>query len=543
MVDCSKAGRRLGSLLALLLVAIPWGVVKGEGATDLAAPSLFAPSGDCLACHNSLVTPRGEDVSIGTDWRASMMANAARDPYWQAAVRREMIDHPESAAAIENECAACHMPMSRYEMNAGGSLETVFGRLHRGAQTRRDILAMDGVSCTMCHQISDAGLGEESSFTAGFTIAGVTDRVRPIFGPFEVDQGRQRIMSSATGFTPAATEHLGSSAMCATCHTLFTHALGAGGEAVGELPEQVPFLEWKHSSHYGTRECVSCHMAVVEGNVEITSVMGQPRARIHQHVFRGGNAFMMRILNRYRDELGVTASPMEMDRAIARTTDHLRSAAAELRVSWPEMIAGRLEFVVTVRNLTGHKLPTAYPSRRVWLHATVRDAGGNVVFESGAVNADGSIVGNANDMHPGALEPHHRTISEPGQVQIWETILADEQGRITTGLLSAVRFLKDNRILPDGFDKGTAGTDVAVHGEAVEDEDFVGGSDQVQFAISLDGTGAPYSVDVKLLYQPISFRWAMNLREFDAAETSRFVRYYDEMSEHSWVILARARSE
>jgi hypothetical protein len=228
---------------------------------------------------------------------------------------------------------------------------------------------------------------------------------------------------------------------------------------------------------------------------------------------------------------------------LARTTDHLRTSAAELRVTTPEMSDGRLEFVVTVRNLTGHKLPTAYPSRRVWLHATVRNAGGNVVFESGAVNADGSIAGNANDMHSGVLEPHHRTISEPGQVQIWETILADEQGRITTGLLSAVRFLKDNRILPDGFDKGTAAADVAVHGEAGEDEDFVGGSDQVQFAIPLDGTGAPYSVDVKLLYQPISFRWAMNLREFDAAETLRFVRYYDEMSEHSWIILARTHAE
>ena len=32
----------------------------------------------------------GEDLSIGFAWRASIMANAARDPYWQAAVRREV---------------------------------------------------------------------------------------------------------------------------------------------------------------------------------------------------------------------------------------------------------------------------------------------------------------------------------------------------------------------------------------------------------------------------------------------------------------------
>ena len=29
-------------------------------------------------------TPSGEDVSIGVAWRATMMANSSRDPYWQA---------------------------------------------------------------------------------------------------------------------------------------------------------------------------------------------------------------------------------------------------------------------------------------------------------------------------------------------------------------------------------------------------------------------------------------------------------------------------
>ena len=44
--------------------------------------------------ENGLVSPAGEDVSIGVSWRSSMMANSARDPYWQAAVRREVLHHP-----------------------------------------------------------------------------------------------------------------------------------------------------------------------------------------------------------------------------------------------------------------------------------------------------------------------------------------------------------------------------------------------------------------------------------------------------------------
>ena len=53
------------------------------------AANLFLTSDNCMACHNGLSTTKGEGVSIGVDWRATMMANSARDPYWQASVRRE----------------------------------------------------------------------------------------------------------------------------------------------------------------------------------------------------------------------------------------------------------------------------------------------------------------------------------------------------------------------------------------------------------------------------------------------------------------------
>ena len=43
---------------------------------------------------------------------------------------------------------------------------------------------------------------------------------------------------------------------------------------------------------------------------------------------------------------------------------------------------------IAIRNLAGHKLPTAYPSRRVWLHVSVRDPSGGRVFESGALRED-----------------------------------------------------------------------------------------------------------------------------------------------------------
>src|SRR5437763_8061288 len=69
----------------------------------------FQTSDRCVACHNGMTTPAGEDISIGVNWRTSIMANAGRDPYWMAGVRRETIDHPTASAAIQDECTICHM--------------------------------------------------------------------------------------------------------------------------------------------------------------------------------------------------------------------------------------------------------------------------------------------------------------------------------------------------------------------------------------------------------------------------------------------------
>ncbi len=80
---------------------------------------------------------------------------------------------------------------------------------------------------------------------------------------------------------------------------------------------------------------------------------------------------------------------------------------------------------VHVRNLTGHKLPTGYPSRRAWLHVTVRDRGGRIVFESGAVAQNGAIAGNDNDADALAFEPHHSEIRTADQVQIYESVMSD----------------------------------------------------------------------------------------------------------------------
>jgi hypothetical protein len=501
----------------------------------------FQTSDRCVACHNGITTSTGEDISIGVNWRTSMMANAGRDPYWMAGVRRETIDHPTAAAKIQDECTICHMPMMRYEAKLAGGEGEAFAHLPPDLGKLGDRLSDDGVSCSVCHQIGDQNLGTRESFVGGFKIdEKALPGERRVFGPFEVEKGHETIMHSSSTFKPAEGKHIQSSELCATCHTLITQALDAQGKVIGELPEQVPYQEWLHSDYKATRSCQSCHMPVVEEEVPITSVFGEPRKGFSRHTFVGGNFFMQRILNRFRADLSVQAQPQEMDAAVKRTIDHLQSEAARVSIGDVNIRNGRLDAVVTVQNLGGHKLPTAYPSRRAWLHMTVRDRDGRTVFESGSLNPDGSIRGNDNDDDATRFEPHYREITREDQVQIYESVMVGADGAVTTGLLTAVRYVKDNRLLPRGFDKRTADTEVAVHGDAEGDEDFAGGGDRVRYSVEIGDRQGPLRVDAELWFQPIAYRWAMNLKKYDAAEPKRFVGYYEQTASGSGVTLARA---
>jgi hypothetical protein len=504
----------------------------------------FQTSDRCIACHNELSTPSGEDVSIGFNWRSSIMANSSRDPYWQASVRRESIDHPEATAHIEDECSVCHMPITRYEAKLKGKSGLVFAHFPLSDDKKQGKEAADGVSCSVCHQISIDKLGTRESFNGGFVVEpSKSPNARPEYGPFQIDPGQVRIMKTSTGgYQPTEnTDHIRKSELCATCHTLFTTAFGPDGKAAGSLPEQVPYQEWLNSDYKTKQTCQDCHMPVVQEPVPITRVFGVPREGLKRHVFVAANFFMQRMLNQYRDDLEVEALPQELTYAADYTVSYLKTKAARISIENIEMHAGHLQADVSIENLGGHKLPTAYPSRRAWLHVSVRDRNDRVVFESGAVQPDGSITGNENDSDPHRFEPHYTEITSSKQVQIYEDVLGDLNGQVTTGLLTGVRYLKDNRLLPRGFDKHTPDKDIAVIGEALNDPNFTGGGDRVRYSINLGEIQGPIRVDAELCYQPIGYRWANNLKTYNAAaEPRRFTGFFDSMAKGSSEVLAKA---
>jgi hypothetical protein len=470
----------------------------------------FSGSGLCVMCHEALADAAGKDVSITAHWRSTMMANAAKDPFWQAKVASEVARTPGLAAAIEEKCAGCHMPMASTQARVDQAPIALSGMGFLNPGNPLHEAAMDGVSCTLCHQIQPSGLGASESFSGGYRIDASTeppDRIN--FGPYPEPFGRP--MQMHAGYLPAFGEHTGQAALCATCHNLFTPYVDESGVIAGEFPEQQAFTEWQNSAFGKGISCQSCHMP--QAGATVISTMPpwlEPREPFFQHHFAGGNVTMVGVLAANAAELGVTATPAQLAATAQRSADQL-SRAASLGLEASARTGSVLELRLRIDTATGHKLPTGFPSRRAWLHVTVKDAAGAILFESGRLSAGGAIEGNVADAQAGAFEPHYDLITAPDQVQIYEAIQGDVAGKPTYTLLRASQYLKDNRLLPAGADKTALPPEIAPHGDAATDASFSGGGDAITYQIATGSSQGPYTIEAELLYQSLAFGFRQDL--------------------------------
>ncbi|NOQ64853.1 MAG: hypothetical protein GQ582_10110 [Methyloprofundus sp.] len=491
----------------------------------------FSGSGICAQCHEDISDGQGKDVSIVSAWSTTMMANATRDPFWQAKLRSELNRTPSQKTTIRNTCTRCHAPMANEEARKQGHpVNAVFDEGILNKQNPYHNLAMNGVSCTLCHQISpNEPFGSEAGFSGNFVIDSFpSSRERLIYGPFK--NVLTRPMQNFASFTPVYSEHIKSSELCASCHDLTTPYTDEEGTVLSssvedEFPEQMPYSEWLNSDYASTHSCQQCHMQRASGVV----IASQPpslrtqRDDFAQHSFLGANRLMLSILQDYRETLGVT--PKDFSSSILNAEKLLKSAA-KLEISHPILNDNRLNFSLDIDNLVGHKLPSGYPSRRVIVHVTVRDGKGKTVFETGKVNADGSVEELDSDLDRTQFEPHYQSISSAKQVQVYEAVMQDYQENITYTLLRAKSYLKDNRLLPNGFDKQTVPHKIKVQGTANSDDDFIGGSDSLQFAID-NMTADLYTVEAELIYQTLGYAFAQDLFTDQAKEVSRFKQMFD----------------
>jgi hypothetical protein len=476
----------------------------------------FSGSQNCSLCHDSLKDDNGTDVSLVHAWQGTMMANAATDPLWKAKVATEVKEHPEFKQTIEAKCSRCHTPMANVEAKfddpSGDTISLSEDGFLNDGHKYYDA-AMQGVSCTLCHQIeNNDSLGTVDGFSGGFSIDENTLKPdREIYGPYDSLQKVNRMKNQAD-FIPTYSPHMDDSKLCASCHNLNTPVIATDGSFTDfKFPEQAAYTEWEYSDFNATQSCQDCHMPLSEGSVVISTEDTPLRPNFHQHKFLGANTYMLEILKNNRAKLGTLADEARFNDSITDTREFLKSAAV-VNISNAIYLSGKLSFDVNVTNKSGHKFPTGFPSRRAWLHVTVKNNRDEIVFESGNMNSQGQINGVVYDTASNTYEPHYDKIIDESQVQVYETILSDTDDNMTYILLHALHYLKDNRILPKGLDKDDVNLPETInpHGNAETDNDFIGGSDTITYEIAnLPANG--YTITATLHYQTLSYGFAQDL--------------------------------
>ncbi len=518
-------------------------------------------------CHESSLNPSNpvmffdnKDISPPSQWQHSVMAQAFNDPYWQAAVEDEVDSFPHLAGFIENTCTRCHAPMGNVHAHqTGTNLDT--DNFYRFDTAVTEDHSREGVSCTVCHQIDAGNLETEGSFSGGFMIPGSSDaNYKNVYGPYGSPVNNN--MESRTGHAPVEGSYVSESALCATCHTLYTPTLNpdTGTPTGTTFLEQGPYLEWQNSDYAtgGIQEaqCQDCHMpeptAGHQTPISLAPASSPDRTPYGQHTLVGGNAHLLEILSEYRTEIGIEGSTSEagFNEQISLTQNFL-DGAATVAISTFATVGSNLEFNVEISNNAGHKIPSAYPSRRVWLHMRVKNGADQIIFESGKPDDRGYISTDAERLKADCMaghklegfdssvcyEPHRDVINDPSQIAIYETVLGDINNEITHILLQSSQYLKDNRIPPAGFTNSKAATiePQTIPSGVDGDNNFNCvaalegcGKDSVSYQVNTEGQAGPYTVEARLLYQATQPGFVDGMHNV-GDRVNRFKVMYDEV--------------
>ena len=501
------------------------GSLRGE--LPLTYNDLFAGSGTCLTCHNDQVNSQGESISIITDWRSTMMANSARDPFWRAKVSHEGLVNPNHKEELENVCTRCHAPTGNENAQFLGQ-----GNYSIAAMID-DPLALDGVQCTVCHQITEESLG---NYSGTFGIG--TNHI--VWGPYENPFTNPMIME--VGYTPTHSNHITDSRLCAGCHTLITNSVDNNGSPTGnQFVEQAVYHEWRNSSYSANNEsCQSCHVPRINDPVKISTRPPwlEPRTPFGLHHFAGANTFMLNILKDNSEELDLTATDIQFDSTIARNTRMLREKTIIMDMEIINRTLDSAFIELTLQNIAGHKFPSGYPSRRVSVELIVT-VNSDTIFHSGKFDSSGDLIEENPD-----FEPHYDVIDSDQQVQIYELVMGDINYDVTTVLERANYTLKDNRLPPLGFTTSHMSYDtVKIVGQAIDDPNFntlAGtqgtGIDIVRFHIPTIGITEDLEITANVYYQTVNPKWLADMFSYSSDEIDLFESFYSNADKAPFLI-------
>jgi hypothetical protein len=513
------------------LLRMPWDIFTGHTVASPDELKNFITSDNCRGCHDASLllggrqpsmtiyketgdpeTPEDKyNLSIYGEWGTSMMALAGRDPFFHAQLESEHALRPELKDWTSDLCLSCHQVAGQRQFHMDNNEDKYYTAEHTyqapdgkhlNPNAEYGALGRDGVTCTVCHQIVEDGLGTPATFTGKFNI---NQEPGKVFGPYQDDDIKPYYMKQALGIEPTHGEQIKNPALCGSCHTISLPVLEVGAKqppASGghESLEQTTYLEWLNSDYVNDPDatCQACHMpnyfrdekslefiiANVEdghfpqvGNrAEDSLITPEPKSEYRRHTLVGLSIVANRMFQQFPRELGIatldpgtalTFGPASLG-AVHRlklTEDEMEIMAdstALLSASILSRDADKWRVQVNVENKAGHKFPSGVGFRRAFLEVTALSSDGTVLWGSGQTNAAGVIVDGSGQVLPSEfpdtweqLEPDYGdgVISHQNQVQVFETRHINKDMKLTTSFLGLDKEMKDNRLLPKGWSK------------------------------------------------------------------------------------------
>ena len=470
--------KRAGALIffVAVLAAARTAAGAGTGPGGLANGSLIETANGCKSCHGGFNTDDNKPYMPWDTWAGSMMANAARDPLFLAAVSVAEQDRPGSGSF----CLRCHTPSAWVE-----------SRTSPGNGSALNDKDKEGVQCAVCHRAIDASKPPTSDPMAPyignaqlfFDLGTKTDVT--YFGPYDDSPFAPAHVTAADPFVSGDDSRL-----CGSCHQVYNpdeHLHDAANKDTGRVfPLDTTYEEWQQSAYASgatARSCQSCHMPETEGNYPVGSGAGN-REKPPRHDFVGGNDWGPALLKAAFP--GTRDANYDYTRATAQA--NLKQAAKlELRSPPTQGPAGgTVDLAVRVTNLSGHKFPTGYADgRRAWIEVAVVAAGGAV------------------DVQSGHYDDSTSELVEDDQLRLYEAVHGRD-GQPEDHIALHQQIIRDTRIPPTGF-KATPDTQPVGPITFSDGASGLVAYDDATFHVALpDAKGTDVTVRVRLMFQAMT---------------------------------------
>jgi tetratricopeptide (TPR) repeat protein len=391
----------------------------------------FFPSSRCASCH----------ADTHKSWSQSLHRNAAREPFY-----RESADILLRTRGIEltRHCESCHTPVALFS----GALSK------ESAQQQAPFTKMDdeGVTCSVCHSITEARLDGTGSFTIRRPALLAREDGTPIYGNFTDEQ----ILADVPAHKRAVMRPLlKQPEFCSTCHKVdapaelnkYKHIRGFSAydewQQSGASHESVlPFYRRENRT-----DCRACHMPKIESLNDRAAKGGM----IASHKWLGANTAAPLFYGQ-TEQVELTRQFLEKDVidvdifAVKSTASGTGASALEnnqsITMSPGEEITA--EVVVSNRNAAHSFPPEVRDLYEAWLEFEAIDDTGKTVFHSGFLKADGMLDQSAHVYKAILLDESGRHITRH---QIWTTNIKAYDNTIQAGRSDVARFRFQ---LPDG---------------------------------------------------------------------------------------------